>query len=442
VAPLIHTPDGTPVLPWNRWDLLPENPPALSLGGINPHLRATVVIPSRNGATDLARTLTALSASSYPRHLLEVLVVDDHSDPPLDPPTDIDGLSITRIPNRPHQVFGAGIARCTGAAASTADVLFFLDADIICDHDLISRHMAWHHCLPYALVSDEILFADVGSLSDSEFAAALRNKALADLLAGRIFEGQEWRRNRFLKSRYHTVDAPDLFASTVGALVSVHRHTYEALGGFRELGIRGIEDLEFGYRAHNAGALLIADSGALCWHQGPRTISTNRAQILAARAAVMKDLIPVPGFRGEQDSGSQSVPLLQWVTAESEASAVDLVSGLVSRLLSLQNEIAMRQAAAAVTLYGSVSTDWHSDRRSDVNISRWMLEEGIGVLHLIDSSTRTEVATVVRTRAIARSLLAGITEPGEALSAASTLFGERWVSIDEAGLRRTASQNA
>jgi GT2 family glycosyltransferase len=437
VATLIHTSAGIPVVPRNRWDLLPEPVIAGSIAGTEPHLRATVIIPARNGATDLARTLSALAANDYPSHLFEVIVVDDHSDPPLAPPTDIDGLSITRILNRPHQVFGAGIARCTGAATSTADVLFFLDADIICDRDLISRHMAWHHKVPYAMVSDEIMFADVSSLTDNEFTEALGTQALAELLSLRIFEGQKWRRNHFVRSRYHTLDTPDLFRSTVGALLSVHRHTYEVLGGFRELGIRGIEDLEFGYRAHNAGALLIADTGAKCWHQGPRTISANRAQILAARTPVMEDLIPVPGFRSEGNTSSHSVALLQWSHNASDQGAAYLVSDLISRLLSPHSEIPTRQAAAAVTLYGSLAPGWHPGRGADTRISRWMLDEGIGVLHLIDPGTQNEVATVVRTRAVVRSLLAGVADSDEAVDAASTLFGERWATADEAGLSTT-----
>jgi GT2 family glycosyltransferase len=436
VAPLIRTSTGTPVVPWNRWDLLRESDVAGSIAGTTPHLRATVIIPARNGATDLTRTLSALAANDYPSHLLEVIVVDDHSDPPLAPPKNIDGLSITRIPNRPHQVFGAGIARCTGAATSTADVLFFLDADIICDRDLISRHMAWHHQVPYALVSDEIMFADVGSLSDDEFTEALGTQALAELLRVRIFEGQKWRRNHFVRSRYHTLDTPDLFRSTVGALLSVHRRTYEALGGFRELGIRGIEDLEFGYRAHNAGALLIVDTGSKCWHQGPRTISANRAQILAARTPVMEDLIPVPGFRSEGDRSSHSVALIQWPRDAADHGAVNLISQLMSSLLSPESDLSTRQAATAVTLYGSLAPGWQSDRGADTRISRWMLDEGIGVLRLIDPDSRTEVASVVRTRAVVRSLLAGIAHPDEALRTASTLFGERWVTTEEAGLKR------
>jgi GT2 family glycosyltransferase len=438
MAALIHTCAGVPVAPQNRWDLIPVTTPD------TPHLRASVIIPARNGSADLARTLTALAASDYPRELLEVIVVDDHSDPPLDPPEQFAGLSIRCIPNRPHQVFGAGIARCTGAASSSADVLVFLDADIVCDRDLISRHMAWHHRVPYALVSDEILFADVGSLTENEFALAVGEGTVAGLLCDRVFEGQQWRRNHFVRSRFHTVDAPDLFRSTVGALLSVHRSTYEAIGGFRELGIRGIEDLEFGYRSHNAGALLIADTGAHCWHQGPRTMSANRAQILAERTPVMEDLIPVPGFRSDPKMSAPSVSLLDWTVRDSAEStaASERVARVITEMIAPAADIAWRQVAVAPTLIGVRSAGWMAPDRAETRIAQWMLDHQIGVLHLLDVATRTEVATVIRTRAIGRALLAGITDPTEALLAAGNLFGERWVTVEEAGMRHSGTPDA
>jgi glycosyltransferase involved in cell wall biosynthesis len=252
MEPVMRSPSGILAVPFNRWDLAECDPTA------PPHLTCSVVIPARNGHRQLNRTLEALAHSDYPLDLCEVIVVDDHSSPPITLPDHINGLKIRVITNRPHDVFGAGIARNLGAQHATGDVLFFLDSDVVCDHQLVSIHMKWHHAVPYAAVTGEIIFADSDQLSDEAFTQAVRGHNLRAALQDHVFEGQKWRRDHFVRSRYYVVESPDLFRSTVGALVSLRRSVWGAVGGFREIGLRGIEDLEFGYRLFNGGALRIA----------------------------------------------------------------------------------------------------------------------------------------------------------------------------------------
>jgi GT2 family glycosyltransferase len=410
------SPSGILAVPFNRWDLVEYD------SDTQPHLTCSVVIPTRNGHRHLNRTLEALAHSDYPLNLCEVVVVDDHSSPPITLPDQINGLKIRVVVNRPHDVFGAGIARNIGAQQATGDVIIFLDSDIVCDHQLLSIHMRWHHGVPYAAVTGEIIFADSDRLSDAAFTQAARGRNLRAALQEHVFEGQKWRRDHFVRSHYYVSESPDLFRSTVGALLSLRRSVWKAVGGFREIGVRGIEDLEFGYRLFNEGALMVATSSAHTWHQGPRTISQNRSEIMAARRPWMNQLIPVEGFREKISGGQYQVPEITWVR--------DLIPNSGE---SLSTDLAPLDLAGTVFI-GWLKTGWTAPPKSEEAIVSSMLKEGIGLLHVISPSDRIEVATVVRNRAIGRAELSGFPAGIESQRAAAKLFGERWVLTTEVGI--------
>jgi cellulose synthase/poly-beta-1,6-N-acetylglucosamine synthase-like glycosyltransferase len=91
------------------------------------YLTAAVVIATRNRREDLARCVAALHAQSEPAPV-EILVVDDGSEPPIDPR----GLKGT-VPLRVLRTAGAGpaTARNAGVRAVGADVVIFTDDDTV-----------------------------------------------------------------------------------------------------------------------------------------------------------------------------------------------------------------------------------------------------------------------------------------------------------------------
>lgn len=89
--------------------------------------RVSVVIPARDEAAAIGRTLAALFDQAPPGVELEVLVVDDGS---LDDTAAIAGGSGARVLRLGPQEGGSpGAARNRGAAAATGDPIVFLDAD-------------------------------------------------------------------------------------------------------------------------------------------------------------------------------------------------------------------------------------------------------------------------------------------------------------------------
>ncbi|MEU8267719.1 glycosyltransferase, partial [Sphaerisporangium sp. NPDC049002] len=68
-----------PVIRHNDYSTLVPPP----LGEWTPGLPVSVVIPAHGGQRRLDLTLAALAAQTYPSGLMEVVVVDDGSEPPL-----------------------------------------------------------------------------------------------------------------------------------------------------------------------------------------------------------------------------------------------------------------------------------------------------------------------------------------------------------------------
>jgi poly-beta-1,6-N-acetyl-D-glucosamine synthase len=61
---------------WQSWESIPNYISALEQS----RLRISVIIPARNEENNIAELLTALQEQTYPRELIEIIVIDDHSE--------------------------------------------------------------------------------------------------------------------------------------------------------------------------------------------------------------------------------------------------------------------------------------------------------------------------------------------------------------------------
>ncbi|HEV7389505.1 MAG TPA: glycosyltransferase family 2 protein [Gemmatimonadaceae bacterium] len=109
----------------------PDNPPLV-----------TVIVPARNEAHNIARCVTSILSTTYPR--LELVVVDDSS---TDGTADVareaaagdTRVRIVRNPPLPEGWFGKQWACSTGARVARGDILQFTDADTVHAPDLVTR---------------------------------------------------------------------------------------------------------------------------------------------------------------------------------------------------------------------------------------------------------------------------------------------------------------
>lgn len=323
-------------VPGQRWQDLPV--PAL--GELEPTLRLCVVVPARACQEDLDRTLAALSRQSYPAELTEVVVVDDASPVPLTVPDLAPaGTRVLRVEDA--QAHGSGRARDRGARSTEADVVLFLDADMVASRTHLESHARWHHVSPHAVVLGRKWFVDFDGITPDDVARAVADDALADLLAGRDRKRHGWQ-EAFVKERKQlTRDVEDSFVAVVGADVSVSRELYLRSGGFASLGLRGIVDTEFGYRAFTSGGVIIPDWQTDAYHQGARSFTSKGEEIKRERTGLAANLLPIPLFRPQNTGRQWTVPGVHVVVETAGAAPEEVQVTTDSVLASTHTDLAV-----------------------------------------------------------------------------------------------------
>lgn len=221
----------------------------------------TVIVPARDAAATIPRTLAGLEAQRGAPDF-DVVVVDDGS-------VDETGALAAASPVVRDVVAAAGEgparARNAGAARARGAALAFLDAD----------------CEP----------------APHWLAAAAAALAGADLVQGQVRPREDVPLGPFDRT-ISVTGAAGLFES---ANLFVDRALFERLGGFESWlrprrGIELGEDVWLGWRARRAGARTAFAPDALAWHEvfprGPRAYAAERARLrfFPAMAARMPEL--------------------------------------------------------------------------------------------------------------------------------------------------------
>lgn len=188
----------------------------------------SIIIPARNAAATLEASLRAALACRHPD--FEVVVVDDAS---VDATAALAGRYPCRLVRLARR-HGAAGARNIGARHARGEVLFFTDADCLTEPDALTRACA---ALAAAGASSAVggtyarRAGDPGFFSD--FQAVFVN---------------------YCESR--RPDDPDYLASHALAIPAV---TFRASGGFADIGLPIIEDVEFSHRLRRQGVSLTLD---------------------------------------------------------------------------------------------------------------------------------------------------------------------------------------
>ncbi|PWR21983.1 glycosyltransferase [Zavarzinia compransoris] len=209
------------------------------------HPALSIVIPVRNKAAVIARVIDAAARQSLATERYEILVIDDHSD-------DGSGALIDRIvagygnarrvPRAPGPA-GAALTRNSGIAVARGDWLLLLDADVVVHPELCADCLAW------AGVEDKVgLVPTYGSSTTDDLWPLL---APPPPRVGALAAGP-WQHVADARRAPEGLKAPWVFFWTTAVLVA--RRRLLALGGFDEaLAAKGSEDIELGYRLHQAG---------------------------------------------------------------------------------------------------------------------------------------------------------------------------------------------
>jgi len=260
-----------------------------SLGEWTPRLSVSVIIPAHRSQRTLDLTLAALAAQSYPAHLLEVIVADDGSEPPLRLPEIAPERS--RLVRCDPGGWGAAWACNTAVRHAEGDIVHRIDSDVLPHREHVEALARWHHLADYLVVTGTLRFTEEEPPSPAEVHAAVAAGEAAKLFDRSAAQPHGWIEEQVAKTR-DLCDAPiEAFKAHVGATASLPARLYHAAGGM-DSGLPLGEDTEFGYRLAQRGAVFLRDTAAQAWHVGAHTMSHRGAEAKRHNWPLLADRVP------------------------------------------------------------------------------------------------------------------------------------------------------
>jgi glycosyltransferase involved in cell wall biosynthesis len=228
----------------------------------------SVIIPTYNRKEWLRETINSLARQTYPSDRFEVIVVDDGS---TDRTQEITAQALPfalRYFWQSNQ--GDAAARNLGARQSQADILVFLDDDILVEPDFLTYLIRAHDGHQNRIVVGTVdLWPDqITSLSRTLYGP--------------------------LESNHNHLIVDVTFPNVCSNNMSLRREAYFEIGMMDSLGFSGSSmwcDVDLAYRAYRQGFEFRRSTKAQCWHRDEvtRTLDryTERMRTAAYRAVVL-----------------------------------------------------------------------------------------------------------------------------------------------------------
>jgi O-antigen biosynthesis protein len=251
-------------------------------------MRASVIVCTRNRAGSISETLEALAQLEGVD--FEILIVDSSSGVEKEKTAELAKKFGAKYVSEPRT--GLSLARNTGIAAATGDIIVFTDDDCVPAPDWLAHTLknysdpdVWacsgrvlqHHTGGASDLFEEVAGQDLGAEKRTFTPADIRG-GLGFILsnAGKIF-------TKHMKSR-----APAPFGIGHGSSLSFRREVFQSLGGFdprfgAAAPFKGCDDLEMLYRVLKSGHSIIYEPAATVRHKhrltsDAQTSSTVRHQ--------------------------------------------------------------------------------------------------------------------------------------------------------------------
>ncbi|MBZ5645595.1 MAG: glycosyltransferase [Acidobacteriia bacterium] len=222
----------------------------------------SVIVPVHNGRMQLSRCLEGLQQSSY--RDFELLVVDDCSTDNTPEIVERYGVRYLRTPSN----MGPGGARNLGVEQAAADIVVFVDADVVVAPDALQR-------IYDDFARDPELAAVFGSYDDApawpDFVSQYKNLS---------------------HHYYHQIasEQAETFWAGCGA---VRKHIFQQFGGFNAKKYRrpSVEDIELGFRITRSGLRIRLDKKVLAQHLKRWSLSGMLRADILCRAVPWTQLI-------------------------------------------------------------------------------------------------------------------------------------------------------
>ncbi|WP_327584953.1 glycosyltransferase [Nonomuraea sp. NBC_00507] len=459
-----------PRIPHNDFGVLA--PPAL--GAWEPALTVTVVIPAHERQETLDLTLAALAAQSYPKHLLDVIVVDDGSVTPLRLPDLVPAK--TKLISSPPGGWGRAWAVQAGLDAATGEVVFVLDADMVPHRRHVEAQLRWHHLAPYVVALGWIDFTAPGAFPSPEQVRAAVESGAEDALFPLSAHRHDWA-EKIIHDYDGLRSAPNSLATRihVGATVSYPAALLRSIGGM-DTALVLAEDTELGYRLTQAGAVFVPDPESRAWHIGLPTAMRDFAALKRYNDPYVADRVPYRRYL-RTDSGRQW--RVQYVDATVPSGSYEDVRATVDALLAssipdvgvtiigpwqsltgdrrspLQDpdldlrlvhatfehdprvSLAASPAVTGAPFRLQVPAGWVASEDTLERLVAYMEEQDSGRLYIAleETAEGVTVARLDRTAALSRSALV-VTGDDDEDDLIDALFGVEWVDGETWGFKR------
>ncbi|WP_029149318.1 glycosyltransferase [Microbacterium indicum] len=362
--------DAQPIVFRNHWrDVFDGTVP----DDWEPTLSVSVIIPAYKSKT-LEFTLASLAAQDYPEHLLEVVVLDDGGG---EEPVEIGEYAHpnTRL-IRVHEVsdgWGRSNATDIGIKATTGDIIYWVDSDMILFRDNVRQHAKWAHFIPEAATIGDKGFIETWDYTPEQVFEKVRDDSIRDDYdPAELYE--HWSMEIYRSTDELNDSNGRNYSTHMGATATVTREVYDRTFG-QDTRLHLGEDTEIAYQLWQAGAVFIPVHEALAWHMGPGTVQHQGEKVAWHNNVHFAQRMPIPRYRRTADNRIWEVPLLTVVT-EVTAETAKWARPAIDRILN------NTQTDVHVVLVGPWS-ELHEGRRR-------MLADPLNELYLVREWFRTD----------------------------------------------------
>lgn len=326
-APRIEPePDPTQIVRKNHWrDVFDGTVPE----GWQPTMSVSVIIAAFNSKT-LPLTLASLAAQDYPEELLEVIVVDDGTEPPVEL-GEYCHPNTTLVRVDPATGWGRSNATAIGIEASKGDIIYWVDSDMVLFRDNVREHAKWAHFIPEAATIGQKGFVESWDFTPQSVFEQVTDGSVADLWDPSTLH-EHWSEAIFRQTDDLNDSDGRNYSTHMGACASVTRSVYEQTHG-QDRRLRLGEDTEIAYQIWQAGAVFVPARSARSWHLGRGTVQDHADKVAWHNNVHFAQRMPIPRYRRTSANRTWEVPLVRAVV-EFDMDTVSFVRPCVDRILN------------------------------------------------------------------------------------------------------------
>lgn len=299
--------------------------------GWEPTLKVSVVTAAFNSAT-LPLTLASLAAQDYPEDLLEVIVIDDGSDVPVEIGEHAPkNTTLIRIREEEGEGWGRSNALRRGIEASDGDIIYWVDSDMILFRDNVREHAKWAHFIPEAATIGHKGFVEQWDFTPEQVYDEVRSDEIRrhhDLSTLH----RHWSLDIFEKTDDLNTSSGRNYSTHMGACATVTRAVYEQTHG-QDPDLRLGDDTEIAYQMWQRGAVFIPVQSAQTYHLGRATVQDKADEVNHFNNVHFAQRMPIPRYRRAAENRQWQVPYIAAVV-EVDHETAPYARECVDRLLN------------------------------------------------------------------------------------------------------------